>query len=75
MSEEGQEAALGVALADGTGIGGTVVDTGQAVIGLTVGGGGEVGVVVFDTFVTGEDAELVVIRDLEGILDGVGDGR
>ena len=73
MSEEGQEAALGVALADGTGIGGTVVDTGQAVIGLTVGGGGEVGVVVLDTFVTGEDAELVVIRDLEGILDGVGD--
>ena len=73
MSEEGEEAALAVSFVHRTGSGGTFLEDGLTVIHLTGGLGVEVLGIVPDTFVTGEDTELVVIRNLERVLNRVGD--
>ena len=74
MGEIGEELALGVGLADGVGVLGTVLQVDQTIIGLVLRLGIVVVVEVGDTLMSDEERHMVVAVDVEGVLDGVGDG-
>ena len=74
MGEEGEELALGVGLAHGVGVLGTVLQVHEPVVSLVAGVGVVVVVVVGDSLVSDKERHVVVGVDVEGVLDRVGDG-